>query len=666
LLRIIARLRAAVDARELRAFLLGVAAYLAAGPLVAVFHEALVLAAASGLAVGSELAAARLLPLLPVDPVYGGAGLHILGGIKAHGLAVVGPLGAGLHGLLPGLFSPPSLVPSGAFASAVLESGSTVLARMLASLFTTVLLLVAAIGLTRWSMAPPWLRVAAALFQVHILLEHVLEEGLNIRELEATGLPFALAALGPVGESGQRELFTRQLDGVSETVVSSAGGLILALVAYVLALGVVSAVLLIRRKHPTLCLRSFNVSWATLSRAAAITAVGVALVATPLGVLADGEVSVIAVPTPDLEGAAVVVAGVEPSNEADALLDVVEPEPTPRSALAPRSALVPTTSASPTPNRRGSVVALEGGNYRYRYLVDGEPTVIRGMGYNPWYSKLDPAERRRRYDRDFALMRKIGVNTIEGWFQTEFDEVTLDAAHAHGIGVVMPFELNQDYDYTDPAVREKFANEVAAWVVRYRDHPAVRMWGPGNEMMHRLIYPTIVQGAPDPVREARADAFAAFYVELIDMIRVLDPNHPIVYRDAEDLYFSRLRTALLRDGTSRPWFIYGANAYTARLQEVIDNWPQQGVDAPLLVSEFSPGGVSPSERPGKLGWFWSVIRSRPDMVLGGVVYTWATEGPEDLDRIFGLTDPEGTPVDGSVAALGRIFRGGAEVARDPS
>jgi hypothetical protein len=84
------------------------------------------------------------------------------------------------------------------------------------------------------------------------------------------------------------------------------------------------------------------------------------------------------------------------------------------------------------------------------------------------------------------------------------------------------------------------------------------------------------------------------------------------------------------------------------------------------VSEFSPGGVSPAERPGKLGWFWSVIRSKPEMVLGGVVYTWATEGPEDLDRIFGLTDPEGNPVDGSVAALGQIFRGGVEVAHDPS
>ena len=82
-------------------------------------------------------------------------------------------------------------------------------------------------------------------------------------------------------------------------------------------------------------------------------------------------------------------------------------------------------------------------------------------------------------------------------------------------------------------------------MLRYRDHPAVLMWGPGNEVMHRLIFPTAVQGQRDPAREQRADDFAAFYVELIDMIHQLDPHHPVVYRDAEDLYFARFREALL-------------------------------------------------------------------------------------------------------------------------
>jgi hypothetical protein len=31
------------------------------------------------------------------------------------------------------------------------------------------------------------------------------------------------------------------------------------------------------------------------------------------------------------------------------------------------------------------------------------------------------------------------------------------------------------------------------------------------------------------------------------------------------------------------------------------------------------------------------------IVLGGLAYTWATNGPEDLDRVFGLVDPRPCP-----------------------
>ena len=84
------------------------------------------------------------------------------------------------------------------------------------------------------------------------------------------------------------------------------------------------------------------------------------------------------------------------------------------------------------------------------------------------------------------------------------------------------------------------------------------------------------------------------------------------------------------------------------------------------LTAFAPGGVTPAERPHKLGWFWSVIRAHPEMVLGGVVYTWATDGPEDLDRVFGLTDVEGRPVDGSLAALGRLFQDDQTFQQRPS
>jgi hypothetical protein len=105
-----------------------------------------------------------------------------------------------------------------------------------------------------------------------------------------------------------------------------------------------------------------------------------------------------------------------------------------------------------------------------------------------------------------------------------------------------------------------------------------------------------------------------------------------------------------------PWLVYGANVYSAaRLQQVVDAWPKQWLDAPLVLSEFAPGGVGPAERPLGFQQDWSIIRSRPALVLGGLAYTWATNGPEDLDRVFGFVDPEGVPTDGALAALSASY-----------
>jgi len=182
------------------------------------------------------------------------------------------------------------------------------------------------------------------------------------------------------------------------------------------------------------------------------------------------------------------------------------------------------------------------------------------------------------------------------------------------------------------------------------------MWAPGNEVLHRLIYPTLVRGSVDPDMELRAEDFAAFYVKVIDGIHELDPDHPVLYRDAEDGYVDRLATERKRDGVARQWLIYGANVYTPRIEQIARDWSAQTLGAPILFSEFAPTGMSAQDRPRRMEWIWKVIRSRPTMVLGGVVYTWSTNGPEDLDRVFGLTDGDGHPVDGCVDALSRMFQ----------
>jgi hypothetical protein len=77
----------------------------------------------------------------------------------------------------------------------------------------------------------------------------------------------------------------------------------------------------------------------------------------------------------------------------------------------------------------------------------------------------------------------------------------------------------------------------------------------------------------------------------------------------------------------------------------------------LFVSEFAPGGMSPADRPQGFRSMWRTIRAAQARVLGGAVYAWTTDGPEEIDRVFGLVDRDGNPVDGSLATVGAIFRG---------
>jgi hypothetical protein len=327
---------------------------------------------------------------------------------------------------------------------------------------------------------------------------------------------------------------------------------------------------------------------------------------------------------------------------------------------------VPAPTATPAHGRSrrasaaaGQPVVVSGSGYGYTYRVGGSRQVIRGMGYNPTYARLPADERAARYDRDFAAMRQAGVNTVLGWVTGEFDRLLLDRAQAHGLGVILPYDLDPELDYSSPGVRDAVGREVLDWVERYRDHPALRMWGLGNEVLHKLVFPSWMKLRGDPLHEARAADFAAFYVDLIDEVHRIDPDHPVIYRDAEDTYLPRLREVLNKGGVRRPWFVYGINIYTPRLAEVIADWPNRGLDAALLISEFGPGGAGPRDRPRGYRDMWAMVRAQPSRVLGGAPYVWSTRGPEEVDRIFGLVDPDGRAVDGSLAMIGRLFRGEA-------
>ena len=277
--------------------------------------------------------------------------------------------------------------------------------------------------------------------------------------------------------------------------------------------------------------------------------------------------------------------------------------------------------------------------------MNGQPEVIKGMGLNTQYAQFMTADQRAaQLDSDMAALQQLGVNTVAGWDPNEFDEVLLDSAQRHGIGVVLPFDLDPDADYTDPLVRQQLHDQVLAWVRRYQNHPAVLMWGLGNEVLHKIVHPAWV-GPQDPAQERNAEAFSDWLIQTADDIHAVDPNHPVTYRDAEDAFVGWVADAIQRrGGPPRPWFVWGTNCYQDYLSQIVDNWPGSGLHSALWVSEFAPGIEAVLDRPEGFKKMWGYVRRHPDWVLGGTVYAWTRNGPEGVDRNLGLTD-DGVLVD---------------------
>ncbi|MBV9131069.1 MAG: hypothetical protein JO318_00120 [Chloroflexi bacterium] len=556
-----------------------------------------------------------------LDPVYTRAALRSLTDSQLQGLAVAGPPGVGLHTLWPDVFADASRahwLP----IRLVLVKGSPLIARLVAAGAAHAVVVGLGLLLMRYGLRQKNANVMTAGLAMQVVVGlGIVGNPPTLRELDSTGASFAANALLPWLIARGQSISDAAAAVPAALVAASLVALAL-LVAYVPS----ATVLLLRARHVRLSLAAaLAVVLTSAACAGALTTNPPVDTAAPA--LAFGDVTQQLTPP--------AVATSPPTLDrwyADTPTDTVVVNPSP------------------------SHVEVQGGNGSYTYLVNGHPEVIKGMGLNTQYaSQLSPDERARQLDSDMAELQSLGVNTVLGWDPAEFDEVLLDAAQRHGIGVIVPFELDPDADYTDPAVRQQLHDQVIAWVARYRNHPALRMWGLGNEVLHKIVHPAWV-GPQDPQRDANAQAFSDWLIATADDVHAADPDHPVTYREAEDAFVPWLAAAVQRaGGQPRPWFVFGTNCYQDYLSQIVDNWPISGLPTALWVSEFAPGTMAVPDRPDGFGAMWGLIRAHPDYVLGGAVYAWTRNGPEGVDRNFGLTD-DGVPVDGrSLDMLSSLF-----------
>ena len=138
---------------------------------------------------------------------------------------------------------------------------------------------------------------------------------------------------------------------------------------------------------------------------------------------------------------------------------------------------------------------------KYQLFVDGQPFYINGAGLE-WGSIKSLAE--------------YGGNAFRTWRVDNGAKTALEIlneAQQYGLMVCMGLEVARErhgFDYDDVAAVAQQKAQIKQDILALKDHPALLMWGIGNELNLRHKNPKVWDAVND----------------LAIMIHDIDPNHP--------------------------------------------------------------------------------------------------------------------------------------------
>lgn len=301
-----------------------------------------------------------------------------------------------------------------------------------------------------------------------------------------------------------------------------------------------------------------------------------------------------------------------------------------RAALMALAALPMTLAAQPVPVQ---VVATDAG---FELRRGGEPYFIQGVGGTSRLERLAAA----------------GANTVRTWDAEHMGDF-LDEAHAHGLTVAMGIWLEHErhgFNPDDPAQRAAQLARVEKLVNEHRDHPALLLWGVGNEVE----------------LEGDMDKAFAFVEEAAALVKSLDPHHPTMGVIAE---IGEGKARKLQDACPSIDII-GINSY-AGLASIPRRLSEQGVTRPYVITEFGPPGpwevgkapwgapFEPSSaekaRVYERNYRGGVLAERGKRCLGSFAFLWGHK-QEATSTWFGMFLPTGeaTP---TVDTMTRLWSG---------
>ncbi|MFD3003782.1 glycoside hydrolase family 2 TIM barrel-domain containing protein [Pontibacter toksunensis] len=224
------------------------------------------------------------------------------------------------------------------------------------------------------------------------------------------------------------------------------------------------------------------------------------------------------------------------------------------SAASPSEKNVATEKMKVTTQQAVKVeVRKENGGYQlYR---GGKPYYIKGAGGTRYLDKL----------------AAYGGNSIRTWSTDNAQEI-LDEAHKHGLTVTMGLEVGRErhgFDYDDSeAVAQQLA-ELRKEVMKYKDHPALLVWGIGNELNLNYTNPLVWDAVND----------------IAKMIHEVDPNHPTSTMLAG---INKMEVDYIKEKVPE-LDILAVNAYGG-LPDVPKRVREYGWEGPYMITEWGPTG----------------------------------------------------------------------------
>jgi hypothetical protein len=195
----------------------------------------------------------------------------------------------------------------------------------------------------------------------------------------------------------------------------------------------------------------------------------------------------------------------------------------------------------------------------------------------------------------------------------------------------------QGFNYHDPAQLQRQREDVRQTVLKYRNHPALLIWGLGNEMEGYA-------SGDDPAIWNEVE-------NLAKLVKSLDPNHPVMTITAE---IGGNRVGALNKYCPDV-DIQGVNSY-AGAPSLVDRYLQAGGKKPIILTEFGPPGTWESGKTKwnapyelrsdqKAGWYEKSYRAtvlaHPEICLGAFAFLWANK-VEATPTWFGMFLPDGS------------------------